>query len=103
MRALIGDDGRRWGGRDFVQGRKLNLLVFGSRVILGVGTSKRTNRELETIAFELTTVGDRIPRGGVLVQDVNLFEGQTLGLKRDINFLITSGDKKARLTSGTQK
>ena len=41
-----------------------------------------TEVELDTIAFEFSTVRDRAPRGGVLVQKVDLFEGQSLGLER---------------------
>jgi len=47
---------------------ELDLLGLGGGVVLGVGTSMiRTNRELETVAFELTTEGDRLHRSGVLV------------------------------------
>ena len=56
----------------FVRGRKgLNLLVLRSRVVLNV---YNINRQLDTVAFELLTVGDRAHRGGVLVQKVDLFE-----------------------------
>ena len=54
-----------WGG-------VLNLLVLGSRVVLSAYT---INRELDTVAFELLTVGDRAHRSGVPVQKVDLFEG----------------------------
>ena len=51
--------------------QRLNLLVLGSRVMLNV---YNINRQLDTVAFELLTVGDRAHRGGVLVQKVDLFE-----------------------------
>jgi hypothetical protein len=61
--------------------------VLGSRVVLDVGTtSVGTDRELDTVAFELTTESDRVDRGGVLVQEVDLLEGQTLGLKIGYKF-----------------
>lgn len=66
-------------------GGRLNLLVLGSRVVFGVCT---VGRELDTVAFELRTVSDRTHRGGVLIQKVDLFEGQPFGLKNDVNFLI---------------
>ena len=46
-------------------GRKSDLLAFGSRVILHVGTSMKSNREFDAFAFELATEGDRLHRGGV--------------------------------------
>ena len=50
--------------------------------MLDVGaTSMGTDRELDTVACELTTESDRVDRGGVLVQEIDLFEGQSLGLK----------------------
>ena len=52
-------------------GSKLNLLVLGSRFVLSVCT---LSRELDTVAFELFTVGDRAHRSGVLVQKIDLFE-----------------------------
>ena len=70
-----------------VKGTNLNLLGIGGGVILGVSVSTRTNRQLDTITFELTTEGDRLRRGGVSVQEVDLFERQTLGLRQDINLL----------------
>ena len=48
--------------------------MLGSGIVPGVGTPTRTDRELKTVAFKLTTVGDRAQRGGVLVQHVDLFE-----------------------------
>ena len=80
----------------FSLGEGLDLLVFGSGVALGVDTPMRTDRELETVAFELTTVRDRLYRSGVLVQHVDLFEGQALGLKQDINFLVITGEGKKK-------
>ena len=69
-RILTEDRRRNEGG--FICGRKeLNLLVLGSRVMFDANT---INRELDTVAFELLTVGDRVHRGGVLVQKVDLFE-----------------------------
>jgi hypothetical protein len=52
--------------------RKLNLLVLQGGVLFDVGT---TGRELDTVAFELLTVGNGAPWGGVLVQNVDLLEG----------------------------
>ena len=70
-------------------GGNLDLFVLGSRVVLDVSTPMSTNRELDTIVFELTTEGNRVHRGGVHVQEVDLFEGQSLGLKQGISFAIT--------------
>jgi len=55
----------------FVRGRGLNLLVLGSRVMLNAYT---INREFDTVAFELLTVGNRAHRSSVLVQKVDLFK-----------------------------
>ena len=52
--------------------RKLNLLVLRGRVLFEVCT---TSRELDTVAFELCAVGNGAHWGGVLVQEVDLFEG----------------------------
>ena len=41
------------------------------------------NRELDTVLFQLATEGDRLHGGGVLVQQIDLLEGQTLGLKNE--------------------
>ena len=60
--------------RDFFSGGGLNLFIFGGRIAFDVSTSMRADRELEPIAFKLTTVGDRLHRGSVLVQKVDLFE-----------------------------
>ena len=68
--------------------------MLQNRIVLDVGAS---SRELETCAYELATVRDRVHRGSVLVQDVDLFEGQTLGLKRGISLSITSGRKNTNL------
>jgi len=57
------------------QGSKLDLLGLGNGVVLGVGASMRTNRELDTVAFKLATEGDRLHRGGLSVQEIDLFEG----------------------------
>jgi len=70
--------------------RKLDLLGLGSGVVLDVGTSTMS-RELDTIAFELATEGDRLHRSGVLIQEIDLFERQALGLKRDVSFLVING------------
>ena len=43
-----------------------------------MSTSKR---EFDTVTLELFTVRDRLHRGGVLVQEINLLERQSLGLK----------------------
>jgi len=81
----------------------LNLLVLGSRVVLFVyASSMRASRELETVAFELTTERNRTHRGGVPVQEVDLFEGQSLGLKKKSKFLDHHQGTNG-LTSGTQK
>ena len=71
----------------------LNFFVLGSGVVLGLATS--VNTELDTIAFKLATVRDRVYRGGVLVQKVDLFEGQSLGLEQNVSSsLITRDGKK---------
>ena len=57
------------------QEKESDLLTLGSRVVLVVYTSMNVNRELDTVAFELATEGDRLHRGGVLVQEVDLLEG----------------------------
>ena len=65
--------------------RRLDLPGFGSGVVFGVSTSTSTNRELDTIALELTTEGNRLQWGGLSVQEVDLFERQTLGLEQDMS------------------
>ena len=56
-----------------------SLLVIGVRVVLMMSTSKR---ELDTVALQLFTVRERLHRRGVLVQEINRFERQSLGLKK---------------------
>ena len=46
-----------------------------------------SNRELGTFAFELVAVRDRTYRSRILVQEINLFEGQSLCLRRVLSFL----------------
>lgn len=65
---------RRWEGRVCARGlcgwegeSELDLLGLGSAIVLDVGTTTRTNRELDPVAFELTTELDRLHRSGVLV------------------------------------
>ena len=76
-----------------------SLFVLGSRVALDVSTPMSTNRELDTIVFELTTEGNRVHRGGVHVQEVYLFEGQSLGLKQGVSFAITWNGRKGSETN----
>jgi len=57
-----------------------NLLVLGIEVVFALHTSLGTNRELDTVACELTTIGDGVHWGSVLVQEIDLFQGQSLGL-----------------------
>ena len=73
---------------------KLDLFALGSRVALLVENSMRTSSELDTVACELTTVGDRVHRGGVLVQEVDLLQGQSLGLKQDVSFFVVTGGEE---------
>ena len=76
------------------------LLVVRGRVGL-VTDMFIPERELDTLVLELCAIRNRSPRGSFLVQDVNLFEGQSLGLERDVSFLeIATG---GRQTSGMQK
>jgi len=51
----------------YAQGRKSDLIALGRGVVLGVGvgTSMSGKRELDSIAFEFTTEGDRFPSGGI--------------------------------------
>ena len=56
--------------------RKLNLLVLRGGVL-----DRRTTRELDTLAFQFFAVRNGAHRGGVLVQEVDLLEGQSLSLK----------------------
>ena len=52
--------------------KKSNLLLgIGMGVLVSLCTSES---EFKTVTFELSTVRDRMPRTGVLVQEVNLFE-----------------------------
>ena len=55
------------------------LLVIVVRIVLMMSTSKR---EFDTVTLQLFTVRDRLHRGCVLVQEINLFERQSLGLKK---------------------
>ena len=50
------------------------LLVVGDRVCIGIGMLI-SERKLDTVAFELGAIRNRVHRGSVLVQDINLFEG----------------------------
>jgi len=72
---------------------ELSFLVEGTRVLFDLCTP---HCELDTIAFELSTVRDRTHRSGVLVQEVDLFEGQPLGLR-----YAEVGEQEASSTSGS--
>ena len=74
------------------------LLVIRGRVGLGMGM---ITPELEPVAFELFTIRYRAHRGSVLVQEVDLLEGQSLGLEQDVSFLKIA--TAVGQTSGTQK
>ena len=60
-------------------------LIPLRRIVLNAYT---VNRELDAVAFELLTIGNRTHRGGVLVQKVDLLKGQSLSLKKEVGLSV---------------